>query len=70
MLNSEEFYRELGKKAAIARNKRDNDLAQSHTLDFSRALEYEKAIDRARCRQLYNESYTEHRTQPRTEYFK
>ncbi len=57
MLNTPEFYTELGKKAAEARNQRDEARADFHARHFRQARNLESGDDRATAGQLYQDAY-------------
>lgn len=61
MLNPVEFYRDLGRKAAQARNQRDEAHAASHAEHFRRARDLEKAENRTKATEAYMESYRQAR---------
>ena len=57
MLNSPQFYVELGAKVAEARNQRDEARAKSHAEHFRRAKALEQGDDRILADTLYREAY-------------
>ena len=70
MLNTIEFYKDLGTKAAEARNKHDEDRAKFHAEHFRKARGLEHEDDRLLCSQVYDEAYRAARNVPRVEYFR
>ena len=61
MLNTPDFYSELGAKVAIARNQHDEARAMFHTEHFRKAKALESDADKATAYKLYNEAYMEAR---------
>lgn len=57
MLNSPQFYVELGAKAAEARNQRDEARAKFHAEHFRRAKALEQGDDKILADTLYREAY-------------
>ena len=57
MLNTQEFYQDLGVKAAIARNQRDEARAKFHAEHFRRAKALEQGDDKILADTLYREAY-------------
>ena len=57
MLNSSVFYQDLGRKAAQARNQRDEARAQFHAVHFRRARDLESAEDRPLVTEWYMSAY-------------
>lgn len=57
MLNTPEFYTDLGTKAAVARNQKDEARANSHAEHFRRARNLETGDDRQEANRLYDEAY-------------
>lgn len=70
MLNSFEFYREIGRQAAEARNQHDEARAKFHAEYFRKARALEKEEFRILAGQIYDDAYKEFRNVPRVEYFK
>ena len=70
MLNKPEAYTEAGRKAAEARNQRDESRAQFHADWFRRARCLESDADRAEANRLYDEAYKANRNVPKVEYFR
>lgn len=64
MLNCPESYAEAGRKAAEARNQRDESRAQHWARYFSAMRALEQGDDRDEARRLYDAAYTEARTLP------
>lgn len=61
MLNSPQFYVELGAKVAEARNQRDEARAKFHAEHFRRAKGLEQGGDRILADTLYREAYEANR---------
>ena len=61
MLNTPDFYSDLGAKVAVARNQHDEARAQFHAEHFRKAKALESDADKATAYKLYNEAYTEAR---------
>lgn len=61
MLNPEENYTEAGRKAAEARNQRDEARAQHWARYFQGMRNLERAEDRQRAQALYQEAYSKER---------
>jgi hypothetical protein len=59
MLNPIEFYSDLGRKAGIARNQRDEARAQSHADHFRRAKALEVDDDKVTADEAYRQAYRE-----------
>ena len=70
MLNTIEFYKDLGTKAAKARNQRDESLARSTAEYFRRARGLEQGDDRMAANCAFDEAYKAARVVPPVEYFK
>lgn len=70
MLNTKEFYADLGAKAAEARNQRDESRAQFHFEHFRRARALEDNACKTLADTLYREAYEASRNVPRPDYFK
>lgn len=58
MLNTIEAYAECGRKAAEARNQRDEARAQHWKNHFQAMRNLEQGDDRIRAYQAYNDAYT------------
>lgn len=65
MLNSPEGYTEAGRKAAEARNQRDEARATHWADYFRRMRDSERDADRTEARRLYDAGYTAARNVPR-----
>ena len=61
MLNSPQFYVELGAKAAEARNQRDEARAKFHAEHFRKARALEQGDDRIFAATLYRDAYEANR---------
>ena len=61
MFNSPQFYAELGRKAAEARNQHDEARAAFHGNHFRRARQYENADAAVEAGALFDEAYKEAR---------
>ena len=61
MLNTPDFYSELGAKVAIARNQHDEARAMFHTEHFRKAKALESDADKVAAYKLYSEAYMEAR---------
>ena len=61
MLNHPENYTEAGRKAAEARNQRDEARAQHWRDYFRRMRDTEQGADRQQAAQLYQDAYAEAR---------
>ena len=61
MLNSREFYMNLGREAAKARNQRDEARAEFHARHFRAAKALEQGEDRQVADRLYRDAYAEER---------
>jgi hypothetical protein len=61
MLNSPQFYVELGAKAAEARNQRDEARAKFHAEHFRKAKALEQGDDRIFAATLYRDAYEANR---------
>jgi len=61
MLNTSEFYSDLGRMAALARNQRDEARAQSHADHFRRAKALEQGEDKLTADTLYRQAYAQAR---------
>lgn len=70
MLNTLEFYFDIGKKVAVARNERDEARAMFERDYFTRALGVEKRDDKPAARASYDAGYKAFRNVPRVEHFK
>ena len=70
MLNTIEFYADLGTKAAEARNQKDESRAKFHAEHFQRARGLERDEDRILASQVYDEAFREARNVPKPEYFR
>lgn len=70
MLNTLEFYFDIGKKVAVARNERDEARAMFEMDYLRRALGVEKREDKPAARVAYDAGFKEYRNVPRVEYFK
>lgn len=57
MLNTVEFYADLGRKAAQARNHQDEACAQFHAEHFRQAKALEKRPDAQRANAAYRDAY-------------
>ena len=57
MLNSEDFYRDLGKKSAEARNQGDEARASFHASHFREARNLESWEDHQKAYDIYSSSY-------------
>lgn len=57
MLNSPQFYAELGAKAAEARNQRDEARAKFHAEHFRKAKALEQGDDKTLADTLYRDAY-------------
>lgn len=57
MLNRSEFYRDLGIKAAQARNQNDEARASFHAKHFREAKALERGADRQLADELYRNGY-------------
>lgn len=68
MLNSEEQYRECGRKAAKAMNQGDHALWQFEINYRNRMLSAENSADRAWCRDEFDKGYREVRHVPKVEF--
>ena len=64
MLNRREAYTEAGRKAAEARNQRDESRAMHWVRHFRAMRAMEQGTDRDEARRLYDAAYTEARTLP------
>jgi hypothetical protein len=64
MLNHPDAYTEAGRKAAEARNQRDEARAQHWARYFSQMRGSEQDADRTEARRLYDEGYTQARNVP------
>lgn len=62
MQTHHERYIELGRKAAMAGNLRDNVLETVFTERFRRAIQQEVGLGRKQAELLFNESYLAYRT--------
>ena len=65
MLNHPDAYTEAGRKAAEARNQRDEARAQHWARYFSQMRGSEQDADRTEARRLYDAGYTQARNVPR-----
>lgn len=70
MLNSIETYEELGHKAAMARNRSDEALAEFHADHFRRCRDMERDEDREAATTAYRKSYEASRNKPTPSYFR
>jgi hypothetical protein len=70
MLNTLDFYFDIGKKVAVARNERDESRAIFEMDYLRRALGVEKREDKPAARAAYDAGFKEYRNVPRVEYFK
>jgi hypothetical protein len=70
MLNTLEFYFDIGKKVAVARNERDEARAVFEMDYLRRALGVEKREDKPAARAAYAAGFKESRNVPRVEHFK
>ena len=70
MLNTLDFYFDIGKKAATARNERDEARAMFERDYFNRCIGVEKREDVAAARASYDAGYKAFRKTPRVEHFK
>ena len=70
MLNTIEFYKDLGTKAAEARNQRDESRANFNEDHFRRARGLEQGDDRLAANRAFDEAYKAARIVPRVEYFR
>ena len=70
MLNTLEFYFDIGKKVAVARNERDESRALFEMDYLRRALGCEKREDRPAARAAYDAGFKEYRNIPTVEHFK
>jgi len=61
MLNSPQFYVELGAKAAEARNQRDEARAKFHAEHFRKAKALEQGDDKTLADTLYRDAYEANR---------
>ena len=61
VINTPDFYSDLGAKVAIARNQHDEARAMFHTEHFRKAKALESDADKVAAYKLYNEAYTEAR---------
>ena len=61
MLNTPDFYSELGAKVAMARNQHDEARAMFHVEHFRKAKALESDADKAIVYKLYSEAYKEAR---------
>lgn len=61
MVNTPDFYSELGAKVAMARNQHDEARAMFHAEHFRKAKALESDADKAVVYKLYSEAYKEAR---------
>lgn len=61
MINTPDFYSELGAKVAMARNQHDEARAMFHAEHFRKAKALESDADKAVVYKLYSEAYKEAR---------
>jgi hypothetical protein len=70
MLNTLEFYFDIGKKVAVARNERDEARAIFEMDYLRRSLGAEKREDKPAARASYGAGFKAFRNVPQVEYFK
>ena len=70
MLNTPEFYRDLGVKSAQARNQHDEARASFHAEHFRKARDLEQGKDREDAAHCYKLGYESERVVPNVERFK
>jgi len=70
MLNNLEFYFDIGKKVAVARNERDESRAIFEMDYLRRALGVDKREDKPAARAAYDAGFKAFRNTPTVEYFK
>ena len=70
MINTIEFYKDLGTKSAEARNQHDEPRARFHAEHFRKARGLENEDDRLLCSQVYDEAYRAARHVSKPEYFR
>jgi hypothetical protein len=69
MLNTLEFYFDIGKKVAVARNERDEARAMFERDYFNRCKGFEKREDKPAARAAYDAGFKAFRNVPRVEHF-
>ena len=70
MLNTLEFYFDIGKKVAVARNEHDESRAIFEMDYLRRALGVEKREDKPAARAAYDAGFKAFRNVPRVEHFR